>query len=243
MTEAPSAPGALTDLMWADALPIYEAILAHPFLTGLTSGELPEDRFAHYVRQDAHYLSGYARALAALAARAPDPTTAALLASHASNAVAVEQELHGGLLAELGRADVAPGPGPGPGPSAGARPGLSAGPAPTTVSYTSYLLAAAHGGSFAEGLAAVLPCYWIYWEVGKALAATGSPHPLYARWIQTYGGEGFADLVRPVLALTDAIGAAASAQTCLLMRDRYLTAARFEWMFWDAAYRLEGWPV
>ena len=63
-----------------------------------------------------------------------------------------------------------------------------------------------HDGSFAEALGAVLPCYWIYWEVGKALLERGSPDPLYRRWIDTYGGEEFAAVVRAVLELTDRLG-------------------------------------
>lgn len=27
------------------------------------------------------------------------------------------------------------------------------------------------------------------------------------------------------------------------MRERFVTAARYEWTFWDAAYRRETWPV
>ena len=63
-------------------------------------------------------------------------------------------------------------------------------------------------GSFPEALGAVLPCYWIYWEVGKALVERGSPDPLYPRWIDTYGGEEFAAVVRAVLELTDRLGPA-----------------------------------
>ena len=77
---------------------------------------------------------------------------------------------------------------------------------PTTLAYTSYLLRSCHQGSFAEGLAAVLPCYWIYAEVGTALLARGSPDPLYARWIATYGGEEFGRIVADVLAVVDRVG-------------------------------------
>ena len=39
--------------------------------------------------------------------------------------------------------------------------------------YTSYLLRIAYERPFHEGLGAFLPCYWIYWEVGKAPRARG----------------------------------------------------------------------
>ena len=82
--------------------------------------------------------------------------------------------------------------------------------APTNVAYTSYLLAVAYGAPFHEALAALLPCYWIYWEVGKALERAGSPDPLYARWIATYASDEFGDVVRAVLAATDTVADAAA---------------------------------
>jgi thiaminase/transcriptional activator TenA len=115
--------------------------------------------------------------------------------------------------------------------------------APTNRAYTSYLLATCYGGSFPEALAAVLPCYWIYWEVGKDLLERGSPDPLYSRWIDTYGGEEFGDIVAQVLALTDRVGAGVSNGERDRMREHFVTTSRYEWMFWDAGWRQETWPV
>jgi thiaminase (transcriptional activator TenA) len=100
-----------------------------------------------------------------------------------------------------------------------------------------------HGGSYVEGVAAVLPCYWIYWEVGKELLGRGSPDPLYRRWIETYGGEEFAAIVRAVLALTDRLGPELSEGERKLVAERFATTARYEWMFWDMGFRQERWPV
>lgn len=111
------------------------------------------------------------------------------------------------------------------------------------MAYTSYLLRVAYGGSFAEGVGAVLPCYWIYSEVGKALLDSGSPNELYERWIETYGGEEFAEVVREVLALTDRIGEDLGGAERESVRSHFVTTSRYEWMFWDMGYRKEGWPV
>ena len=48
---------------WARKLPLYEKIVAMPFNAELAAGTLAEDRFRHYMIQDAHYLEGFARAL------------------------------------------------------------------------------------------------------------------------------------------------------------------------------------
>ena len=216
-----------TERLWAEAAPVYDAILAHPLLTGLTDATLPNDTFAEYVAQDAHYLRDYGRALAAVAARAPDHVTTALFARHAAQTADVEADLHRTLLPQLGldpdRLD-----------------GIAV--SPTTTAYTSYLLAVTLGGSFAEGVAAVLPCYWIYQRVGEELARRGSPDPRHQAWIDAYGGAEFAGTVAEVLAVADdACAELSPAQDALALRHVEVTA-RYEWMFWDAAWRREQWP-
>ena len=49
--------------LWTAMTPIYEAILRHPFLTGLTDGTLPRAAFRFYAVQDALCLREFARAL------------------------------------------------------------------------------------------------------------------------------------------------------------------------------------
>jgi thiaminase/transcriptional activator TenA len=114
---------------------------------------------------------------------------------------------------------------------------------PTNLAYTSYLLAIAHGGPFHEAVAALLPCYWIYWEVGKTLERSGSRDPLYARWIGTYAAEEFGSVVREVLACVDALAADLREPERDRMTRHFVTTSRYEWMFWDMGWRREAWPV
>ena len=218
----------LTKDLWTSVTDVYTAILEHPFITGLTDGSLPRDAFRFYVVQDAHYLREYARTLAVCAAKAPTEPDIEMFADHARVAMIVERELHESFFADfqLSSEDVAATP-----------------MAPTNRAYTSYLLATAYGGSFAEALGAVLPCYWIYWEVGKELIQRGSPDPLYQRWIDTYGGEEFAATVRAVLALADRVGGDLSDSERERMRAHFVLTSRYEWMFWDMGLRQEAWPV
>ena len=216
------------DWLWDSARDVYDAILEHPFLDGLTSGTLPAERFTYYVAQDAAYLRDYARALAVLAAKAPSHADTAMLASHAAGTADVELTLHASLLPalDIGAGDVA---------------GITV--SPTTRGYMSYLLAVAHGGTFAEGLAAVLPCYWVYQRVGAELIAKGSTDKRYQLWIDTYGGEDYAVTVEEILELSDRVGADLPGGEAWRTRDHFRTTTRYEWMFWDAAWRQESWPV
>jgi thiaminase/transcriptional activator TenA len=214
--------------LWRAAAPIYAAILRHPFLTGLTDGSLSRDAFQFYAVQDSLYLREFARALSLAAARAPRDEWIIMFDEHAAGALKVERELHEGFFKDFGLT-----------PEAVAATPL----APTNVAYTSYLLAVAYGSPFHEAVAALLPCYWIYWEVGKELERRGSPDPLYTRWIGTYASDAFGDVVRAVLACTDATAAELSPAAREAMRRHFVTTSRYEWMFWDMGHRLEKWPV
>ena len=214
--------------LWGHGATTYAEILRHRFLTGLTDGSLHRQAFRYFVIQDSHYLRGYARALALVAARATDPDAVALFAGHASEAIEVEQGLHVSLLAGLGLspADVE-----------------TDGSGPTTTAYTSYLLAVCATGTYAEAVATVLPCYWVYRDVGRELLARSSPDPLYAQWIATYSSPEFDAVVESVLAVTDELGDDLGPSERKRCHQHFATTTRYEWMFWDAAYRQLTWPV
>jgi thiaminase (transcriptional activator TenA) len=216
------------DVLWSDVEDVYAAILAHPFIAGLTDGTLPRASFRHYIVQDAHYLRGYAKALAVCAAKASDEDDTVMFAQHAAGAIAAERDLHAALMGEMGSS-----------PEEAALEPVG----PTTQAYVSYMMASALGGSYAEAVGAVLPCYWIYAKVGDELLARSSPDPLYARWIAMYGSDDFQSVVDAVLAVTDRIGARLSENERTAVRRHFRTTSKYEWMFWDAGYRQETWPI
>ena len=173
-------------------------------------------------------LREFARALSLAAARAPRDEWIIMFNEHAAGALKVERALHEGFFQAFGLS-----------PEAVAATPL----VPTNLAYTSYLLAVAYGAPFHEALAALLPCYWIYWEVGKALERAGSPDPLYQRWIGTYASEEFGGQVRMVLEATNLTAARLGPAEREVMRRHFVTTSRYEWMFWDMGYRREAWPV
>ncbi|MCX2726319.1 thiaminase II [Thermomicrobium sp. 4228-Ro] len=217
-----------TEELWRAIDPIFSAILAHPFVEGLTDGTLPVEAFRFYVLQDARYLQDYARCLAIAAAKAPRQDWCELFAEHAKVALVVERALHESFFQEWGLTEEH----------------VAATPyAPANLAYTSYLLRVAYERPFEELLGAVLPCYWIYWEVGKHLERLGSPNPLYQRWIDTYASEEYAQVVRAVLTVMDEVVTDLPESRRLPIREHFITTSRYEWLFWDSAWRLETWPV
>lgn len=230
MTTDVSAPARAgwTGALWKEMEPGYRAILGHPFIEGLTSGELDHAAFGRFLVQDAYYIRKYARALAVLAAKAPSEEVMRSMLNHSAGAVAAESELHESLAVQVGltRADL-----------------KSAAPTPTARAYADFMLSQVYDGSFLEGVATVLPCMWIYAEVGRHLVAAGSPDPIYASWIESYASGDYVAEVESVLNVVDTPGADAGPGEHERARDNAVIATRYEWMFWDSAYRDETWPV
>ncbi len=213
---------------WGEIAPIYAAILNHPFIRELTAGTLSKERFKFYMVQDALYLTEFSRVLSLVAARAPDPDTMMQFDESARNALIVERALHETFFREFGiTGDVV----------------ADAERASVCFTYTNYLLATAHRSPVEVAVSAVLPCFWIYWEVGKHVRAEATPSNPYRLWIDTYGDEVFGERVRNVIATADAMAASAAPAVLDGMMHAFRRASQLEWMFWDSAYRLETWPV
>ena len=213
---------------WERNAALYETIRTMPFNAELAAGTLSRARFEQYIVQDAHYLIGFGRALAILAAKAPEPDRIVQLTAAANEAIIVERALHGSFFADWG---ITP-------------DDFAASPvSPGAHHYICYLLATAWAERYEIALAAVLPCFWIYAEVGKDIHARSAPDNPYQAWIDTYAGEEFQEAVRGIIAATDAAAATASSATVVAMHEAYTTASKLEWIFWDSAYRTEDWPV
>ena len=216
-----------SEQVWTEAAPIMHAIDDHPFVRGLADGTLSRGRFQQYMVQDAVYLRGFARALAYGAVKAPDAERILEFSKAAEVAIVVERALHGGFLKQFGvdAAEVE-----------------AAEASPTCAAYVDHLIAAGAVGAFGDLAAAVLPCFWIYQDVGTRIKAAAAPANPYQAWIDTYAGEEFEAATRRMTAVVDAEAAAAGAAQQATMRARFLRSCRYEWMFWDAAWRLEAWP-
>jgi len=114
---------------------------------------------------------------------------------------------------------------------------------PACHHYTNFLLATAWSEPYPVTVAALLPCFWIYAEIGRDIHARSAPGNPYQNWVDTYAGDEFHAAVRAVCATVDQVAAKASTETHAAMHAAYTHAARLEWMFWDSAYRLLDWSV
>ena len=210
--------------------PQREAMMRHPFVLGIGDGTLSTERFKHFMTQDYVYLIDYARCLAMGTVKAPDLTTMSWFAGAVDHILNTEMELHRSYCTQLGIS---------------AQELEATKHAPTTYSYTSYLLRVAQIGSFGELIAALVPCIWGYWKVGEMLAADGEPQnaPHYTEWIRMYTGEDTRTVALEARAICDRVAATAGNQELSAMREAYITCTRYERDFWQMAWDLEDWAV
>jgi thiaminase/transcriptional activator TenA len=92
-------------------------------------------------------------------------------------------------------------------------------------------------------LAALLPCFWIYWDVGNAIARQATADNKYRAWIDTYADEGFGNAVRTVIAATDKAADATTGAIRTRMMTAFTRSTQFEFLFWDGAYCRRQWPL
>ena len=208
---------------------IWRAIDAHPFLCELHAGTLPMNRFIYFILQDYVYLLDFAQVLAQGAAKSPDLETLELFCRHALGAVEVERSFHASFGKSLGL-------------TRGQLDEVRKGP--MTQAYIGHLQSVARGGTLGEIVAAVLPCYWIYGEVGKRLYKNRPRQPkIFREWIEIYASETFWRPVREQIQLMDRLGAKAKGSDKRLMAEHFILSSRYEYLFWEQAYRLESWPI
>ena len=212
-----------TDELWEEIAPIKKAIDQGQFVRGLGDGSLSQDKFNYYMVQDALYLAAYAKALAGLATFAHDPDDLVFWAEASANSIKVERELHASHVDVMAAAT----------------------PSPTCRAYSDFLAAQLASGEYGIAAAAVLPCFWIYQVVGTELLDTAGD--LEKRpcgdWIGLYANPVIAEETKIVRGIVDRVAEGVLELQRQRMRDAFVQASRYEWMFWDAAWRMETWPI
>lgn len=205
--------------------PLMEEIKTHPFIFHLSDGSLDPKQFHYYMHQDSYYLNAYGKVLASISTRFKNPEHALKFMGFATGTIEVEKALHEDFINQLKEFS---------------KPVKS----PTCSLYTGYLSEVNQFHSLEVALGAVLPCFWIYKEVGDYLLEISelSENP-YKKWINTYGGEDFATSVSQAIEITESFAQATSQDVRAEMTKAFLKTSKMEWMFWDSAYRMEQWPV
>lgn len=201
-----------TEEWWAGIDHLRTEIDDLAFIRGLADGSLADDAFSAYLAQDALYLRDYSRALARASQLAPTVAEQAFWASSAHGCLVEELELHRTWLD--GRA-------------------TDAAPSAVTTAYLNHLLAAAQGGSYPVLVAALLPCFWIYQDVGERLAAANHAEHPYRAWLDCYAQPDFQAVTLGAIAIVERAAQGATAPERAEMRRSFHASAEHELAFFD----------
>ena len=197
--------------LWTANADLAAEALAHPFVTGVGDGTLPQAVFAGYVAQDAFFLESFARAYAVGIAHSPDRATLDTFADLLAG-VREELALHAGYAARWG-IDL-----------------VGVEPLPATLAYTDFLLSTAFLGGITLTAAAMTPCVRLYAHLGRSLSAETAGD--YAEWVTTYADPGFEELAATLEGLLDQ-----HASDVPAVRTAYRRAMQLEVGFFEAAWR------
>lgn len=210
-----------SELAWQACLPVYKAILEHPFVKELAEGTLSRDKFLFYLQQDALYIENYCRVLSHIASRVPTIEMTKSFLDFAVDGVAVEQDMHDIYLATETK---------------------EVEQSPTCLLYCS-LQNAQQENDVAIEVASILPCFWVYLMVGKHIAKIAKDDNPYRDWIATYSDPIFEKSNNLAIDICDYLAEHSTEIIRNQMTEMFVTCTKMEWMFWDSAYKKEKWPV
>ncbi|RLG76948.1 MAG: thiaminase II [Thermoprotei archaeon] len=216
----------LSSVLRREADGVWKAIFNHPFVVELFEGTLPMDKFKFYVLQDYNYLLGLMKALAIAAAKSSYEISRELL-ELAYMEASTEMKSYEELLKRLGLSlDDA----------------MRASPTPTNVAYVNFLLAISYSGTPCQAIASFLPCFWSYADIAEVHRDKLGKNPVkvYVDWASVYLSPEYRGIVSRMRRLLDSKCTSDDAEK---LKDIFVLGSKYEYMFWDAAYRMERWPI
>jgi len=205
----------LSEQAWQKSIGIINATISHPFNKEMMDGTLAYNKFSYYIEQDSIWLHDFGRCNSIIAAKIKSEY-APIFLRHANNCFAAEK----GIFVKNPNV---------------VKTGLIA---PATISFTSYLVSICSTEPVELAIAAILPCFWAYREVGLLIARNSVNNNTYANWIKNYSSEAFSESVDEVIKVFDELGENTTNEIREKMLDIFYKSICLEWHFWNDAYNL-----
>lgn len=211
--------------MQARCADTFPKIYQHQFNQQLYAGTLSSDIFRLFLEQDEIYLRDFSKALLLLSCRFTCNEYTQQFESLSKYIKEAELALHRDYLEDFhSQHFFVP---------AKTEPRKI----PVIKQYTEHLLYSAEHVTIEEAVASLLPCFWIYCELGKQMdiLQCGMEHP-YRDWIATYSDEEFITTTNSIIhtleKLTSTISCPELQEKII---DSFAKSAEYELMFFDAA--------
>ena len=199
------------------SMPIVERMKNCSFNVGLMQGTLPVEQFKRYLQQDIIYIANYGEEMEMLSAMLHDGEQKALFSRLATDAVESEKSLHTMLSERFGVVE-----------------GVQM--ADVTREYMAHTRRYVDDGNVELSLAALLPCFWVYAELGrfmlKGCKCNNNP---YFDWINTYSSSFMEECVDVISVICDKFAQNSSAAVRAEMLQAFIRSVQFEEDFFNHA--------
>ena len=202
----------VSDLMWNEFKPIAEKCLNHPFLQGISKGDLDINKYINFIGQDAFFLDVFARVYAIGVFRSTDIYTRDLfhdLQCGVFEELKLHQEVSKRYKINLKLIK----------------------PFKATTAYTEFLLSNSMIGSFGDLLSAITPCMKLYLFLGREISKSQNQENQYSDWIEAYSSNEYMDLVNSVEGLLNI-----HSVNLLNEKHKYKRAMNLEYDFFDQVW-------
>jgi thiaminase/transcriptional activator TenA len=217
----------VTERLRKDADNVWERIIEHPFVVELYSGTLPMEKFRFYILQDYNYLISSIKNFSIISSKADsiDAMREVIEILHLESVS--EFKGYEEFLRKLGYT---------------IEDATNIEPIPMNISYVSFLLSTSSLKSYAESITSVLPCFWSYTEIAEYHKdkLRKNRNKLYMDWASVYLSEPYLNLVRKIKKLVDDAGEKFSYEK---LKKTFITASKYEYIYWDAVYNMNTWPI
>lgn len=202
---------------------LWGRMLQHPFLIEARDGQLSDEVFHTWLRQDYRFVEAAIPFVGSLIARCPSAELRAALAP-IPEALEDELDLFRDRASVLGVSvdDVEPGF--------------------VNHAYVQFLRAAGHDASFGAA-------FTVYWAAEKAYheswkvvdSAIDEDHP-WRPFVENWTGDEFAGLVEFLEGEVDRLASGAGTEERRRMEEMFEMTTRYEIAFWEMAHRGPQWP-
>lgn len=211
-----SAQGYFTEKLWQSITPVFNNIINCRFVVELANASLPQSCFAHYLSQDVLYLKQDNEAFKLISQRTSDKEEKQFFNNLANDSIAVEQTIRNEYLTEFNIREAKK-------------------QSPVFKKYGLFILDNAANAPYSVALAGLLPCFWLYGEIGKYIFRHQMPNNKYQKFIDTYSDESYDIITNRFIQLVEQYGQQATTVIKEQMNAAFQQSAQYEYLVFKEA--------
>ncbi|MBV9178448.1 MAG: thiaminase II [Nitrososphaeraceae archaeon] len=224
------------DELKQSSIETWQGIINHRFVVEIYNDTLPMDKFVFYLKQDQIFLEEFCRFLSVAKLKSDnDADLVKLFDGLLYSTVNFEMKMQDQIIVDsLSLSPLEQ--------SSSSTTNLYVLPSKTTIEHITYLKRVSSNCSIGEIVSAMAPCPWTYLEIAEKLAKSHhiQNNMIYKKWVQFYSSDESRRQINHIKTVLCALAddkARSDDIDRLAMKKHFATACKYEFLFWDMAYR------